>query len=80
LADPTLDRRAETILKLEEDLFGFPTYPSPRTARVAAGEPIPVSAMLADGRLPAKGGAGQLTAQLEATLSEMLAAGKSFIA
>ena len=27
LVDPTLDRRAETLLKLEEDLFGFPTYP-----------------------------------------------------
>jgi len=73
LADPTLDRRAETILKLEEDLFGFPTYPSPRTARVVAGAPIEVNALLASGALPAKGGAGMLTATLEKTLSSMLA-------
>jgi len=79
LEDPTLDRRAETILKLEEDLFGFPTYPTDRTARVAAGEPIPVNALLADGTLPAKGGAGVLTAMLEKRLSSMLASGMSGI-
>jgi 1-acyl-sn-glycerol-3-phosphate acyltransferase len=73
LADPTLDRRAETILKLEEDLLGFPTYPSPRTARVVAGTPIEVKRLLRDGTLTAKGGAGALTAILEAKLSGMLA-------
>jgi 1-acyl-sn-glycerol-3-phosphate acyltransferase len=73
LADPTLDRRAETILKLEEDLLGFPTYPSPRTARLVAGEPIDVTGLLADGTLPAKGGASRLTEMLEKTLSSMLA-------
>jgi 1-acyl-sn-glycerol-3-phosphate acyltransferase len=72
LADPTLDRRAETILKLEEDLFGFPTYPIPRTARVIAGEPIPVSEMLAAGELPPKGGALQLTELLEKRLGDLL--------
>lgn len=72
LADPTLDRRAETILKLEEDLFGFPTYPIPRTAHVIAGKPIPVSEMLAAGELPTKGGALQLTELLEKRLSELL--------
>jgi 1-acyl-sn-glycerol-3-phosphate acyltransferase len=72
LADPTLDRRAETILKLEEDLFGFPTYPIDRTARVTAGEPIPVSDLLASGEIPAKGGSLQLTELLEKRLSELL--------
>jgi len=72
LEDPTLDRRAETLLKLEEDLFGFPTYPVNRTARVTAGEPIPVSGMLKSGELPAKGGAGQLTELLEKRLGELL--------
>jgi 1-acyl-sn-glycerol-3-phosphate acyltransferase len=72
LEDPTLDRRAETLLKLEEDLFGFPTYPVNRTARVTAGEPIPVSEMLKSGELPAKGGAGQLTEFLEKRLGELL--------
>lgn len=72
IVDPTLDRRAETILKLEEDLFGFPTYPIERTARVIAGEPISVSVLLASGELPAKGGAVQLTELLEMRLSELL--------
>lgn len=73
LAEQTLNRRAETIMKLEEDLLGFPNYPTPRTARVSAGEPIPVSKMLAAGELPAKGGAGDLTALLESRLSGLLA-------
>ncbi len=72
LEDPTLDRRAETILKLEEDLFGFPTYPVDRTARIVAGEPIPVSGMLAAGELPAKGGALELTELLEKRLAGLL--------
>ncbi len=72
LADPTLDRRAETLLKLEEDLLGFPTYPVARTARVTAGEPIPVSEMLATGTLPTKGGAIPLTELLEMRLAELL--------
>lgn len=72
LEDPTMDRRAETLLKLEEDLLGFPTYPIPRTAHAIAGEPIPVSEMLATGELPAKGGALGLTELLEKRLGELL--------
>ena len=72
LEHPTLDRRAETIMKLEEDLFGFPRYPTPRTARVVAGEPIGVSDRLESGELPAKGGAGPLTALLEERLTALL--------
>lgn len=73
LEDPTLDRRAETLLKLEEDLFGFPTYPVDRTATVSAGEAIAVSAMLSSGELPTKNGAGVLTQMLERRLTQMLA-------
>ena len=72
LSDPTLDRRAETIMKLEEDLFGFPCYPCPRDVRVIAGEPVAVSAMVRDGSLPAKGGAGVLTELLERRLGDLL--------
>jgi hypothetical protein len=71
--DPTLDRRAEMIMKLEEDLLGFPNYPVPRTVRVTAGAPIPVSEMLASGEIPAKSGALPLTARLEADLTRLLA-------
>lgn len=70
--DPTLDRRAEMIMKLEEDLLGFPFYPAARTARVTAGEPIPVSDLIESGEVPAKGGALQLTGMLEDRLAELL--------
>ncbi|MES2995209.1 MAG: 1-acyl-sn-glycerol-3-phosphate acyltransferase [Verrucomicrobiota bacterium] len=72
LADETIDRRAEMIMKLEEDLFGFPNYPAPRTVRVTAGEPIDVTALLASGSLPRKGGSLALTEMLENRLTEML--------
>ena len=73
LENPTLDRHAETLMKLEEDLFDFPLYPTPRVAKVFAGEPLEVSQMLADGTLPAKGGASPLTVMLEEKLNEILA-------
>lgn len=72
LAEPTLDRRAETIMKLEEDLLGFPLYPSARTARIVAGEPISISEMLQRGELPRKGGATVLTRLLESKLTELI--------
>jgi 1-acyl-sn-glycerol-3-phosphate acyltransferase len=70
--DPTTDRRAEMIMKLEEDLLGFPTYPVGRRAEVTAGTPIPVSGLLASGEIPAKGGALALTERLESQLGAML--------
>jgi hypothetical protein len=72
LTDYTIDRRAEMIMKLEEDLFGFPTYPVARTAAVTAGEAIPVSDLLASGEIPAKAGALPLTALMEERLGRML--------
>lgn len=72
LEDPTMDRRAETLLKLEEDLLGFPTYPTSRTAHVVAGEPIAVNEMLDSGELPAKGGSQLLTDLLERRLSGLI--------
>ena len=64
---PSLDRRAETIMKLEEDLLGDCNYPTPRVATALAGEPIDVSKMLADGTLTTKS-AGDLTERLECEL------------
>lgn len=75
LANPTLDRRAETLLKLEEDLLGECRYEVDRTATVEAGEPFDVNGMLERGELPAKGGAGDLTRMLEARLGGMLREG-----
>jgi 1-acyl-sn-glycerol-3-phosphate acyltransferase len=72
LEDPTMDRRAETLLKLEEDLLGFPTYPILRSAHVVAAEPIAVSEMLDAGEIPLKGGALPLTELLERRLRDLL--------
>ncbi len=77
LSEPTFDHRAETILKLEEDLLGFPTYPSARSAHVVAGVPLAVSEMLRTGELPPKGGASALTELLEARLGSLIAASSS---
>lgn len=71
--DPGIDRTAEMIMKLEEDLLGFPTYPVARRAEVHAGEPIAVSDLVEAGTLPAKGAALALTGMLEERLGAMLA-------
>jgi len=70
--DPTLDRTAEMIMKLEEDLFGYPNYTVDRKAVVKAGEPIAVSKLLADGTLGGKEAATELTAMLEERLQGLL--------
>lgn len=73
LSEPSLDRRAETIMKLEEDLLGECDYPAPRTATVVAGEPIPVRRMLDDGSLTPKS-SRELTLILEEKLAGLIAA------
>ena len=70
--DPTLDRTAEMIMKLEEDLFGYPNYPVERKAVVKVGEPIPVSKLVADETLSGKQAAGKLTTMLEERLQGLL--------
>ena len=68
---PDTDRRAGMIMKLEEDLLGFPNYPVARTAHVIAGEPIAVSDMLVSGELTPKA-ALPLTEILERRLGALL--------
>jgi 1-acyl-sn-glycerol-3-phosphate acyltransferase len=72
LEKPTLDRRAETLMRLEEDLLGHCRYPAPRTARAVAGEPVDVGALLASGEIDAKKGAAKLTGMLEERLAELI--------
>lgn len=72
LEDPSTERRAETIMKLEEDLLGECRYPVWRDAKVVAGEPIAVSDLLEAGELPARGGAPELTRLLEDKLGELI--------
>jgi 1-acyl-sn-glycerol-3-phosphate acyltransferase len=58
---PTLDRIAETLFKLEEDVLGDGTYPAPRRAEVVFSEPIDVESFLRDNGLNAKSGVRPLT-------------------
>lgn len=71
--DPTIDRTAEMIMKLEEDLFGFPVYPVFRRATAIAGEPIPVSEGIRAGQWSGREGAAALTVHLEERLAALLA-------
>lgn len=70
--NPSDDRIAETIMKMEEDLLGKAGYPIARTARITFGEPIDVSTLLRNGTLPAQNTALALTARLEDRLRAML--------
>ncbi|MGC4015195.1 MAG: hypothetical protein QM755_11870 [Luteolibacter sp.] len=70
--DPDDHRIAETLMKLEEDLLGKATYPVRRSATIVFGEPIDVTALLAAGGFPAKGGALELTSLLEERLGAMV--------
>ena len=72
LERPSLDRRAETLMRLEEDLLGNCRYAAERSATVVAGEPIDVSALLASGGLAAKRRATELTARLEERLGKLM--------
>lgn len=70
--DPTTDRTAEMIMKLEEDLFGFPEYPVDRAAKAEAGEPIAVSQGIESGEWSGKEAAASLTRHLEQQLCDLL--------
>lgn len=72
LTNPTLDRRAETIMKLEEDLLGFPTYPTSRRVSVVADSPIRVTDLIELDDFDKKSASGFLTARLEERLRELI--------
>lgn len=59
--NPTLDRIAETIFKLEEDVLEAEHYPTPRRAAVVFGEPIDVLRVLQERKLNAKTGVPPMT-------------------
>ncbi|MHC4991285.1 MAG: lysophospholipid acyltransferase family protein [Planctomycetota bacterium] len=70
--DPTVDRIAETIFKLEEDLLGETRYPAPRTAEVRFDEPIDVQRFLGERSLRPKTAVGPLTELLSERINAML--------
>lgn len=69
---PTLDRIAETILKLEEDVLELERYPAPRQATITFGEPIDAGRFLTDHGLNSKSGVGPMTQLLHQRLRELL--------
>ena len=59
--NPTHHRIAETLLKLEEDVLGKGSYPTPRDAILRFGEPVDVRAFLQERSLDTKSGVEPLT-------------------
>lgn len=72
-ANPTLDRIAETIFKLEEDLLGKAKHLGKRKAKVVFGEPIDVGVFLEASRLNSKTGVTPLTELIRQRIQEILA-------
>jgi hypothetical protein len=68
---PCIERMAETIEKLEEDLDGYARPKGRRRARVVFGQPIDLSQSAGNGR--PRDVAAKVTDQLEAAICEMIA-------
>ncbi|MHC5001635.1 MAG: hypothetical protein ACYTJ0_00785, partial [Planctomycetota bacterium] len=69
---PTVDRIAETIFKLEEDLLELCNYQTPREAEVTFDEPIDVAGLLEEQGLTARTAPGPLTAALRERLQALM--------
>jgi len=71
-ANPTLDRIAETIFKLEEDLLGKARHLGRRKATIVFGEPIAVGAFLDENGYNSKSGVAPLTGLIRERIQQML--------
>lgn len=69
---PTLDRIAETLFKLEEDMLGVGTYPAPRWAEISFGEPIEVPSFARALGGNARAAVGPLTRELRERIQDLL--------
>jgi hypothetical protein len=72
--DPSVDRIAETIFKLEEDVLGQENYPVPRDVHVEFGEPIEVKSYINEHSYDVKSGVGPLTALMSKVIRSALKA------
>ena len=70
---PSLDRIAETIYKLEEDLLGKAKHIGKRKAKVVFGEPIDVGSFLEENGYNSKSGVAPLTGLVRECIQELLA-------
>jgi 1-acyl-sn-glycerol-3-phosphate acyltransferase len=73
LGEPSIDRIAETIFKLEEDMLGKAKYLGRRKAEIRFAEPIDLAAFLKEQNLNAKTGIDPLTREIEGRIMELLA-------
>jgi hypothetical protein len=69
---PSVDRIAETLLKLEEDVLGQGTYPAPCEAYVRFAAPLDVKAFLAARSLDVRTGVGPMTLAIGKQIQDML--------
>ena len=69
---PTLHRIAETLVKLEEDVLGEGSYPTPRTVTVRFGKPVGVRSFLEQRGLTVKKAVAPLTELLADGIQSML--------
>ena len=73
LGEPSVDRIAETIFKLEEDMLGKARYLGRRKAEIRFAEPIDLGTFIAGRNLNAKTGIDPLTREIEGRIMELLA-------
>ena len=72
LEEPSVDRIAETLLKLEEDVLGKGSYPSSRRVDVRFGTPISLKSFLDQSGLTAKTAVGALTETMARQIQDLL--------
>ncbi len=70
--DYNIDRIAETILKLEEDVIGHAKYPAPRNVHVNFGNPIDVKEFLTEKSMNIRNAVNPLTKLLSERIQGML--------
>ena len=71
---PTVSRIAETLFKIEEDVFGAGEHPEPRDAVVRFGAPVDVAGFVRDGGFTFKSAAAPLIASLARDIQALLTA------
>lgn len=69
---PTLDRIAETLFKLEEDVFGRGKHPAPRRAEIFFDEPVDAAEFLRINGLNAKSAVRPLTEHLRLRIETVM--------
>jgi 1-acyl-sn-glycerol-3-phosphate acyltransferase len=70
--DPSVDRIAETIFKLEEDVLGKAQYLGTRRADIRFGDPIDIASFLEVNGLNSKTGIEPLTREIEQKIIDLM--------